>query len=151
MALEEAIAKLCTLVERQNAILEKISAEGSAAKASSGGTTKGRGRPKKGAEDDDGEGASFDPERLAAVREKVKEWLTEFKADEDDPETAKRREVLDEALTKLGDGTLIKIAEITDDSMTERVETWIEKKIKAGRLTPAPKAAKGKGGEDDDI
>lgn len=150
MSLEEQISRLNDNVEKQNTLLETMLSKAGAAVADKTAakptkTTKA----KKEAAGDDDSGAGFDAEKLAEVREKVKGWLVEFKADEDDPETAKRRELLDAALTKLGDGEKITIAEITDDAMVARVEKWIDTKIEAGRQTPEPKKKAAKGGDDD--
>lgn len=150
MSLEEKLAENTAALLANTAILTKIASSAPAAADKPKGT-RGKKAAEEGGEDTGGD-ATFDVKALAAVREEVKDWLSEFKANEADPETAERRKVLDAALIKLGGGkTPIKIADISDDAMTARVKAWIDKKNAEGRLTGPLEDDEAGAADDDEI
>jgi hypothetical protein len=136
-------------VLRHNELLEKIISGASAAStADKPKGTRGKAADKTKTEDDD-KGAAVDADDLAGTLEKVKGWLKKYsEAGEDDPENEARAEKLAAALTSLG---VEKISAITTEADRVRAETWIDKMIAKGRLTPDPKGAGKKKGDDDEI
>lgn len=137
MSLEEALNRNSDLLEKHNELLEKVLGSAAAKPASPKTSTA------KNDDDDDagdekpkrGRRAASIPKELKAAIDKTAAWLGEFKDNEDDPENDARGEALQNALDKLGYKTA---KEIKGEEDIGRFEAWINKKVKAGRITPDP-------------
>ncbi|TPI86427.1 hypothetical protein [Mesorhizobium sp. B2-8-9] len=150
MSLEEALNRNNELLAEHNDLLKKVLG----AAANKAGKTEetaaaGSGKGGKGkADKKEDASAEFDADALKAAIAKAGTWLGEFKDNEADGETQARKDKLRQALDKLG----YKLAkDINKAEDVKRFETWVEKQIAAGRITPEPEEAGEEASSEDDI
>lgn len=130
MSLEAALNRNSDLLEKHNALIEQMLAAGQAALAAKGKATPAA---DKAAATKEPEAKAFDVEAHKALIQKCAGWLGEF--GKEGAEADARKAKFSEALGKLG---VKKAGEIADADKSERLAKWLDKQVKAGRITPEP-------------